>query len=122
VEQRVSRYLEADRTRFELATFLVTSEHWRRHGAAANGGSCPPPNGLQSSSPGPEIIANLLRNVFRERGDVGARTICMKIFTKKLHPDKLKMQQKAFGGRASPLEEHKRPPPRLPGCNEGTYL
>jgi len=34
------------------------------------------------SKPGPEIIANSLRNVFQDRGRWGARTIRMKIFAK----------------------------------------
>ena len=73
------------------------------------------------SRPGPEIIANPLRNFLGEGGNGGKDNLHDHI-CQKLHSDKLKMQQKAFGGRAShPLGELKCSP-RLPSRNEGTYL
>ena len=89
-------------------------------GGGANGGSCPPPT---VSRPGPEIIANSLR-IFWGDGGGGGKDNLHENICQKLHPDKLKMQQKAFGGRASPGptgEAYKRSP-RLPSRNEGTYL
>jgi len=83
-------------------------------------GTVPP---LTVSRPGPEIIANSLRNFLGEWGGKGKDNLHENI-CHKLHPDKLKMRQKAFGGRALPgptMGELKRSP-RLPSRNEETYL
>jgi len=53
------------------------------------------------SRPDPEIIANSLR-IFLGEGGGGGKDNLHENICQKLHPDRLKMQQKAFGGRASP--------------------
>ena len=72
-------------TRLTTLLINIAALHYFRHalasprGEGANGGSCPPPNCLQTGS---WDYRKFVEKFFGQRGEVGARTICMKIFAK----------------------------------------